>query len=92
MPTRKRISRRYAVGVALFGLLLSLVVSVAATVPQLIGAKFEIRHGTPRPGTDDPPVPVLRVKAKNNKQIYDTLEPVDGGLRFLVRVRGQCGS
>ena len=92
LPTIKRISRRYRVGLALFGLLLSLVFSAAATVPQLIGAKFEIRHGTPRPGMDDPPVPVLRVTAKSNKQIYDTVEAVDGGLRFVVRVRGQCGS
>src|SRR5688572_11685537 len=92
LPTIKRISSRYTVGLALFGLLLSLVFSVAATVPQLPGAKFEIRHGNPRPGTDDPPAPVLRVTAKNNKQVYDTIEAVDGGLRLLVRVRGQCGS
>jgi hypothetical protein len=91
-PTRKRTSSRYAVGLTLFGLLLSLVISVAGTAPQLPGAKFEIRHGVARPGTDDPPLPVLRVSAKKNKQVYDTVEPVEGGLRFLIKVRGQCGS
>ena len=92
LPNRRRISRCYTVGLPLSGVLLLMVFSVAATVPQLPGARFEIRHGVPRPGTDDPPVPVLRVTAKKNKQIYDTIEPVEGGLRFLVRVRGQCGS
>jgi len=92
LPTKKRISSRYTVGLALFGLLMSLAFSAAATVTQLPGAKFEIRHSDPRPGTDDPPVPILRVTAKNNKQIYDTIETLDGGLRFVVRVRGQCGS
>lgn len=92
LPTKKCIFSRYKVGLALFVMSLSLVFSVAATVPQLPGAKFEIRHGVPRPGTNDPSPPVLRVTAKNNKQTYDTVEAVDGGLRFLFRVRGQCGS
>lgn len=34
LPTKKRISSRYTVGLSLFGLLLSLVFSAAATVPN----------------------------------------------------------
>jgi hypothetical protein len=52
---------------------------------------FEIRPGQPRPGMNDPAPPVIRVTAKKNKQAYDTVEAVEGGLRYLIRVRGRCG-
>jgi len=52
---------------------------------------FQIKQGWPRPGTNDPERPVIKVTAKKNKQVYDTVDAFEGGLRYLIQVRGQCG-
>jgi hypothetical protein len=90
--------------VLLISALFSLAGLLATTSPQGVNAQggkptqsskpavfFEIDQGSPRPGTNDPEQPIIRVTAKKNKQIYDTVETSEGGLRFLFKVRGRCG-
>lgn len=78
--------------VLLFGISLSLIALVTPTSSHSVEARFEIRQGFPLAGTGDPDRPLIKVTAKKNKQVYDTVEVMEGGLRYLINARGQCGS
>lgn len=90
LRSSKRLFFRVRPFVILFALSLS-VMAVTVTSSHSPKAFFEIRQGFPRPGTDDPDRPIIRVTAKKNKQVYDTVEVMEGGLRYLINARGQCG-
>jgi hypothetical protein len=66
------------------------LVSLPITTGSQEAHKFQIRQAAQSNGAY--PAPVIRVTAKKNKRVYDTIEPLEGGLRFPIQVRGRCGS
>ena len=69
-----------------FGLLLTAV--LCGTPAQAQG--FIVGLGMHREGTNDPKPPVFRVTAMNNKKVYDTVEDTYKGIRYKIKVKGQC--
>jgi hypothetical protein len=67
--------------------LLSLTLSTSSQV----AFKFEIRQPSVTP-KEQYLAPTLKVTAKKDKQVYDTIEPLEGGLQFPIKVRGSCGA
>ncbi len=76
---KKYNSRRYL----LFGLLAALLVP-SALLPETTASRkaFELSKG--------PPYPRIRVTAKKDPSIYDSVEPATGGLEFHLFVNGRC--
>lgn len=68
-----------------FGFLLS---ALQANPAQAQG--FLVELGMHREGTNDPKPPVFRVTATNNKKVYDTVEDTYKGIRYKIKVKGQC--
>lgn len=86
MPTitRKIISCQTLV--MMFGLLLAGV--LFATPAQ--GQSFQVELGLYREGSNDPKPRVLRVKALQDKKVYDTVEDTYKGISYKIKVKGRC--
>src|SRR5687767_11810486 len=69
-----------------FGLLLGAVWCGTPVQAQ----SFLVELGMHREGTNDPAPPVFRVRAMNNKKVYDKVEDTYKGIRYKIKVKGRC--
>src|SRR5688572_29756865 len=83
--TKRKIVSRHTL-VMMFGLLLAAVPCATPTQAQ----SFQVELGTPRHGTLDRFPPVFRVRAMNDKKVYDTLEGTYKGIGYKIKAKGRC--
>src|SRR5688500_18167362 len=85
-PTTKRKIIPRPTLVMMFGLLLAAVAFATPSQAQ----SFQVELGLPRHGTLDRFPPVFRVRAMNDKKVYDTLEGTYKGIGYKIKVKGRC--
>src|SRR5688572_919536 len=85
-PTIRRTMISYHAIVMLFGVLLGTVLCATSSRAQ----SFQVELGLPRHGTQDRFPPVFRVRAINDKKVYDTLEGTYKGIGYKIKVKGRC--